>query len=59
MTGGLLDHAGEGKPQADHHDLDEQARVAFRPGWPESIFYDPISSEYIGRAETNLWMRHL
>jgi hypothetical protein len=37
---------------ADRHDLDEQATAAFRPGWPEFIFHDPISSEHIGRVET-------
>jgi hypothetical protein len=37
---------------ADRHDLDEQARDAFRAVWPEFIFHDPISSEYIGRVET-------
>jgi GNAT superfamily N-acetyltransferase len=36
----------------DRHDLDEQARDAFRAGWPEFIFHDPISSEHIGRVET-------
>jgi len=33
-------------------DLEEQARAAFRPLWPEFIFHDPISDEYIGRVET-------
>lgn len=37
---------------AERHDLDEQARAAFRPGWPEFIFHDPIVSEHIGRVET-------
>lgn len=36
----------------DRADLDEQARDAFRAGWPEFIFHDPISSEHIGRVET-------
>jgi hypothetical protein len=36
----------------DRHDLDEQARDSFRAVWPEFIFHDPISSEYIGRVET-------
>jgi GNAT superfamily N-acetyltransferase len=44
------------KPQivttSERHDLDEQARAAFRPGWPEFIFHDPTSAEYIGRVET-------
>jgi GNAT superfamily N-acetyltransferase len=35
---------------SDRPDLDEQARAAFRPGWPEFIFHDPISSQYIGRV---------
>jgi len=33
-------------------DLEEQVRAAFRPAWPELIFHDPISNEYIGRVET-------
>jgi GNAT superfamily N-acetyltransferase len=37
---------------ADRHDLDEEVRHAFRPGWPEFIFHDPVSSEHIGRVET-------
>lgn len=37
---------------ADRHDLDDQARDAFRAVWPEFIFHDPISSEHIGRVET-------
>jgi hypothetical protein len=37
---------------SERHDLDEQAEEAFRPGWPECIFHDPISSKYIGRVET-------
>ncbi len=37
---------------SERHDLDEQAEAAFRPGWPEFIFHDPISSEYIGRVGT-------
>lgn len=37
---------------ADRHDLDEQAREAFRPVWPEFIFHDPVSSWHIGRVET-------
>ena len=36
---------------ADRHDLDKQARDAFRPGWPEFIFHDPISAEHVGRVE--------
>jgi GNAT superfamily N-acetyltransferase len=37
---------------ADRHDLDEQARDAFRAVWPEFIFHDPVSAEYIGRVES-------
>jgi GNAT superfamily N-acetyltransferase len=37
---------------SERHDLDEQASEAFRPGWPEFIFHDPVNSEYIGRVET-------
>jgi GNAT superfamily N-acetyltransferase len=37
---------------SERHDLDAQAEAAFRPGWPEFIFHDPISSEYVGRVET-------
>jgi len=37
---------------ADRHDLDEQARDAFRPGWPEFIFHDPVSSEHLDRVES-------
>jgi len=37
---------------SERHDLDQQAEAAFHPGWPEFIFHDPISSEYIGRVET-------
>jgi GNAT superfamily N-acetyltransferase len=36
---------------AERHDLDEQARIAFRPTWPEFIFHDPVVAEYIGRVE--------
>ena len=37
---------------SERHDLDEQAEAAARPGWPEFIFHDPTSSEFIGRVET-------
>lgn len=36
---------------SDRHDLDEQARDALRTVWPEFIFHDPVSGEYIGRVE--------
>jgi hypothetical protein len=47
---------------SDRPDLDEQAGAAFRGEWPEFIFHDPVTAEFIGRGtypETNLWMRHL
>ncbi len=37
---------------AERHDLDDEARAAFRQTWPEFIFHDPLSAEYIGRVET-------
>jgi hypothetical protein len=44
------------------HDLDDEAREAFRTRWPEFIFHDPISnSREADRgtySETNLWIRH-
>ena len=36
---------------SDRHDLDDEAAAAFRPGWPEFVFHDPVVSEYIGRVE--------
>jgi GNAT superfamily N-acetyltransferase len=35
----------------ERHDLDEQARAAFLSTWPEFIFHDPISGQYIERVE--------
>ena len=35
---------------SDRPDLEGEAGAAFRPGWPEFIFHDPISREYIGRV---------
>jgi GNAT superfamily N-acetyltransferase len=35
---------------ADRPELAEQADAAFRPGWPEFIFHDPVVSEHIGRV---------
>jgi GNAT superfamily N-acetyltransferase len=32
-------------------DLHEEAGAAFRGGWPEFIFHDPVSREYIGRVD--------
>jgi GNAT superfamily N-acetyltransferase len=34
------------------HDLDDQARAAFRVNWPEFIFHDPVSKEYLDRVES-------
>jgi len=36
---------------SERHDLDDEARDAFRQNWPEFIFHDPISAEFIGRVE--------
>ncbi|HEV2371514.1 MAG TPA: hypothetical protein VGS19_05020 [Streptosporangiaceae bacterium] len=36
---------------ADRPDLEEQTAQALRTVWPEFIFHDPITSEYIGRVE--------
>jgi GNAT superfamily N-acetyltransferase len=35
----------------ERHDLDEEARAAFHPTWPEFIFHDPVSAQYIDRVE--------
>jgi hypothetical protein len=35
----------------ERHDLDDEARAAFRPAWPESIFHDPVVPRYIERVE--------
>jgi hypothetical protein len=35
---------------ANRPDLDDEARAAFRPGWPEFIFHDQVAHEYIGRV---------
>src|ERR1022692_2156378 len=37
---------------SERHDLDEQARAAFLPTWPQFIFHDPADAEYLDRAET-------
>lgn len=37
---------------SERHDLDEQARAAFLPAWPQFIFHDPVDAEYPGRAGT-------
>jgi GNAT superfamily N-acetyltransferase len=36
---------------SDRPDLEEETRAAFRQNWPEFIFHDPVSKEYIGRVE--------
>jgi GNAT superfamily N-acetyltransferase len=33
-------------------DLDEEAGAAFRGGWPEFIFHDPVTREYMPRVDT-------
>ena len=35
---------------SDRPELDEQARAALLPGWPEFIFHDRVSSELTGQA---------
>lgn len=35
----------------DSHELDDEARAAFREVWPEFIFHDPVGSSHIGRVE--------
>jgi GNAT superfamily N-acetyltransferase len=35
---------------SDRPDLDEQAKAALLPVWPEFIFHDPVSSEFMGRV---------
>lgn len=35
---------------AERHDLDEEARAAFRRTWPEFIFHDPVSAQYMDRV---------
>jgi len=36
---------------SERHDLDKEAEAAFRPTWPEFIFHDPVTDEYIKRVE--------
>lgn len=36
---------------SERHDLDDEARAAFRQEWPEFIFHDPLVREYIERVE--------
>ncbi len=35
---------------ADRPDLEDQAEAAFRASWPEFIFHDPVTNEYIERV---------
>ncbi|MGH3165786.1 MAG: hypothetical protein ACRDN0_07805 [Trebonia sp.] len=34
----------------DRHDLDDEARAAFRGVWPEFIFHDPVSNAHVERV---------
>ncbi len=36
---------------SERPDLEDETRTAFRQNWPEFIFHDPISNEYVGRVE--------
>ncbi|HEY3734627.1 MAG TPA: GNAT family N-acetyltransferase [Streptosporangiaceae bacterium] len=36
---------------SERHDLDDEARAAFRGEWPEFIFHDPVSNAHIARVE--------
>jgi GNAT superfamily N-acetyltransferase len=36
---------------SERPDLEDETRAAFRQNWPEFIFHDPVSREYIGRVE--------
>jgi len=36
---------------SERHDLDEEVKAAFLPTWPQFIFHDPVSAEYIERVE--------
>jgi GNAT superfamily N-acetyltransferase len=35
----------------DRRDLEDEARAAFRGGWPEFIFHDPVSNAHVERVE--------
>jgi hypothetical protein len=37
---------------SERHDLDEEAKAAFLPTWPQFIFHDPVDAEYLDRAES-------
>src|SRR5260370_16084722 len=41
----------ESFPTPERHDLDEQARAAFLPTWPQFIFHDRLDAEYLDRVE--------
>jgi GNAT superfamily N-acetyltransferase len=36
---------------ADRPDMNDESSAAFRPGWPEFIFHDPVSRAHIERVE--------
>ena len=36
---------------SERRDLEERARAAFRPGWPEFVFHDPVAAQYLSRVE--------
>jgi GNAT superfamily N-acetyltransferase len=36
---------------SERPDLADETAAAFRQNWPEFIFHDPISNEYVGRVE--------
>jgi len=45
----------------ERHDLEDQARQAFRVRWPEFIFHDPVADAYVERvgeyfASWDLWL---
>jgi len=45
----------------ERHDLEDQARQAFRVRWPEFIFHDPVSNAHVERvgeyfASWDLWL---
>jgi len=35
----------------ERHDLDEEARAAFHPTWPQFLFHDQVTPQYIARVE--------
>jgi GNAT superfamily N-acetyltransferase len=50
MTGAGSSPGIEIATRADRPDLDDQARAAFRLGWPEFIFHDQDARAYLGRV---------